>query len=75
MSLSDRFGKLSSFTSPVQAGISGRSTLDGDDDWLHGHLGSDHHGRHVTTDSLLDPATGTMPYLYGTQRHNLYFIV
>ncbi|KAL0054979.1 hypothetical protein WJX82_005407 [Trebouxia sp. C0006] len=49
----------------AQAGTSGRSTLDGDDDWLHGHLGSDHHGRHLTTDSLLDPATGTMPYLYG----------
>jgi len=48
--------------------------LDGDDDWLHGHLGSDHHGRHLTTDSLLDPATGTMPYLYGKQRHHLYFI-
>ncbi|KAL0027398.1 hypothetical protein WJX79_008458 [Trebouxia sp. C0005] len=49
----------------AQAGTSGRSTLDGDDDWLHGHLGSDHHGRHLTTDSLLDPATSTMPYLYG----------
>ncbi|DBA97354.1 TPA: hypothetical protein ACH3X1_015089 [Trebouxia sp. C0004] len=63
--MSTRYGKLSSSTSPVQAGTSGRSTLDGDDDWLHGHLGSDHHGPHLTTDSLLDPATGTLPYLYG----------
>ena len=54
----------SSTKSILQAGHSGCSTTDGEDEWPQSHLGFDQHGHHLNAASFLDATTGPAPYLY-----------